>query len=133
MESSRHFAKAFVRRGHKFDKGRKNINKAIFIINIRGKITPTKLGSFVDLRKSTLTAIVDVIESEGFVKVESDPNDRRKKWISLTEKGKEHAAEREKILYEIISDSFSSLDENDVEKLITGMETIVEVFKKIEG
>lgn len=58
-----------------------------------GKMTQRELADSKNLNTATITRALDRLEKKGFVKRENDSNDKRKKNIFLTQKGKEIVSE----------------------------------------
>ncbi|HSS09319.1 MAG TPA: MarR family transcriptional regulator [Acidimicrobiales bacterium] len=55
----------------------------------RGPLTPSRLASLSGLRPATMTGILDRLETEGWVRRERDPDDRRKVNIFAVEHRRE--------------------------------------------
>lgn len=62
-------------------------------LNENGKMTQRELAESKNLNTATITRALDRLEKKGFVKRENDSNDKRKKNIFLTQKGKEIVSE----------------------------------------
>jgi len=109
----------------------KNQNKALFIIGRENKITPSQLGKRLDLRKGSLTTLLDSLENMHLVKRKTDPNDRRKTLIYLTPDGKNYLAKMNQKLYNDLSNLFNKLPEQELEDFINSLYQIVNTMKKI--
>ncbi len=60
-------------------------------VETRGETGVTELAELLDLDKSTLSRAVDGLWKEGLVSRETDPGNRRRQIIALTEKGRAKA------------------------------------------
>lgn len=109
----------------------KNQNKALMILRRRDKITPTMLGKCLDMRKGSLTTLLDSLENMNLVFREADGNDRRKMWIYLTEEGKEYV-DSQMLQYEkIITQALESLGDKDVDNFSNSIKTAINIMKKL--
>ncbi|QUH20298.1 MarR family winged helix-turn-helix transcriptional regulator [Alkaliphilus sp. B6464] len=109
----------------------KNQNKALMILGRRGKITPTMLGKSLDMRKGSLTTLLDSLENMNLVFREADEKDRRKTWIYLTEEGKGYV-DSQMLQYEkIITQAFDSLGDKDVDNFSNSIKTVISIMKKL--
>jgi DNA-binding MarR family transcriptional regulator len=133
LEITKHFSKGFRKLGREhISYQKKNLNRTLFILYKKGDMTPTALGRLMDVRKSTMTAIVDLLTENEFVVIGNAEGDRRKKMIHLTEKGIEHAKLREGIVMELISESFKQLNPESVKELIDHLNGINTILMSIK-
>lgn len=90
----------------------------------KGQQPIQKIGEKILLASSSITYVVDKLEEKGFVQRKDCSDDRRVKFVSITNKGKEFMDEvfpkHEKRIEEI----FSKMTEEEIDKSI-------ELFKKI--
>lgn len=110
----------------KFKNLSKNQPMVIKIIGMEGEIMPSTIGKYTGMEKSSLTRMVDDLEKKGMVFRKTDPEDRRKVLVSLTEKGLECYNYSNKITDEILK----LVDEKDVEDYVQSLETIVRLLRK---
>jgi DNA-binding MarR family transcriptional regulator len=107
-------------------------NKTIRIIHQKQRINPSKIGKTLGIGKSTVTATIDSLENKGMVVRESDPNDRRKQWISLTQKGESYHDE----LIDKITENVAKVSEKhgmqlkDLEEYYDHLSKMVEILGK---
>ncbi len=104
----------------------KNQPMVIKIIGMEGEIMPSTIGNYTGMDKSSLTRMIDDLEKKGMVFRKSDPEDRRKVLVSLTEKGLECYDYSNQITDEILK----LADEKDIEDYIQSLETIVRILRK---
>lgn len=111
---------------NKFRELSKNQPRVIKIIGIEGKTTPSTIGNYTGMDRSSLTRMIDDLEKKGIVFRENDPEDRRKVLISLTDKGLEYCDYFDKVINEILA----VMDQYDVEDYLRSLETMVTILKK---
>ncbi|WP_440952682.1 MarR family winged helix-turn-helix transcriptional regulator [Methanococcoides sp. FTZ1] len=90
---------------------------------------PSTLARFLELKKSSVTSLIDSLEKEGLVYRKDDPSDRRKVLISVTEKGIEHI---QKVYDKIISMAkrcMSDLDDETLERALEAQILLIEVHR----
>ena len=100
-------------------------------IYFNGDMTQGKLTQELHLAKSTVSGLLDRLESKNFIKREKDMNDKRNVIISLTNKGnaviERVIEERVKFLRKLIKD----FDEKEVHTLINSLEKLVEASENL--
>lgn len=57
--------------------------------NVDRSVTPSELGRSFRLSQPTISGILQRLEAKGFVTMEADPNDRRRKYVRTTERAAE--------------------------------------------
>lgn len=110
----------------KFKNLSKNQPVVIKIIGMEGEIMPSTIGRYTGMDKSSLTRMVDDLERKGLVFRKTDPEDRRKVLVSLTEKGLECYNYSNQILDELLK----LVDEKDIEDYIKSLEMMVRILRK---
>lgn len=116
----------------KFKELSKNQPIVIKIIGIQGEIMPSTLGKYTGMEKSSLTRMVDDLEKKGIVFRKTDPEDRRKVLVSLTEKGLNCYNYLSNITVEMADEILQFVDEKDVEDYVQSLETMVKILRKID-
>jgi len=109
----------------------KNQIRAMFIIHDNEKITPTDLGKCMDLRKGSLTTLIDSLEEINFVQRLPDSNDRRKVWISLTKEGMEYLALKREKHQTYFKQMFGALSEEELTEFIMCLKKINHLMNKL--
>ncbi|MDM7919943.1 MAG: MarR family transcriptional regulator [Methanosarcina sp.] len=117
----------------KFKELSKNQPMVIKIIGIEGEIMPSTLGKYTGMEKSSLTRMVDDLEKKGIVFRKTDPDDRRKVLVSLTEKGLDCYNRLSQITTEMAEEILQYVDDEDVENFMHSLETMVKVMRKIDA
>lgn len=110
----------------KFKNLSKNQPVVIKIIGMEGEIMPSTIGKYTGMDKSSLTRMVDDLEKKGFVFRKTDPEDRRKVLVSLTEKGLECYNYSNQVVDELLK----LVDEKDIEDYVQSLETMVRILRK---
>ncbi|MDQ1254598.1 MAG: hypothetical protein QG646_3868 [Euryarchaeota archaeon] len=117
----------------KFKELSKNQPMVIKIIGLEGEVMPSTIGKYTGMEKSSLTRMVDDLEKKGIVYRKTDPDDRRKVLISLTEKGLDCYNRLNEITAEIADEILKFVDENDLEEFVQSLETMVRILRKINN
>jgi DNA-binding MarR family transcriptional regulator len=111
----------------KFKELSKNQPMVIKIIGMEGEIMPSTIGKYTGMEKSSLTRMVDDLEKKGIVFRKTDPEDRRKVLVSLTDKG----LECYNYFNEIADELLGLVDEKDLEDYVQSLETMVMILRKV--
>ncbi len=111
----------------KFQELSKNQPMVIKIIGMECEIMPSTIGKYTGMEKSSLTRMVDDLEKKGIVFRKTDPEDRRKVLVSLTDKG----LECYNYFNEIADELLGLVDEKDVEDYVQSLETMVKILRKV--
>lgn len=111
----------------------KNQVRLIYFLYRKKEMLPSRLGMFLDMKKGSLTTLIDNLENMNLVYRRRDDADRRKIWISLTEKGKD-IFERcfknaEKNAFDIIR---NKLSEDEIAEFSEAMSTVLKYMNKIQ-
>jgi MarR family transcriptional regulator, organic hydroperoxide resistance regulator len=80
-------------------------------------ITSIDLGKKTELDSSTMTGILDRLETAGFITRKDNPDDRRSILIYLTEKGKDTGCEAAKRMEEANADFLNTLNKQEEKEL----------------
>ena len=117
----------------KFKELSKNQPMVIKIIGMEGEVMPSTIGKYTGMEKSSLTRMVDDLEKKGIVYRKTDPDDRRKVLVSLTEKGLDCYNQLNEITAEMADEILKFVDENDLEEFVQSLETMVRILRKINS
>ena len=128
------FDQAFQKKiAGKFKELSKNQPMVIKIIGMEGEVMPSTMGKYTGMEKSSLTRMVDDLENKGIVYRKTDPDDRRKVLVSLTEKGMTYFNYLNEITAEMADEILKFVDEKDIEDFIQSLETMVKILRKIDS
>ena len=111
----------------KFKELSKNQPMVIKIIGMEDEIMPSTIGKYTGMEKSSLTQMVDDLEKKGIVFRKTDPENRRKVLVSLTDKG----LECYNYFNEIADELLGLVDEKDLEDYVQSLETMVMILRKV--
>lgn len=117
----------------KFRELSKNQPMVIKIIGTEEEIMPSTLGKYTGMEKSSLTRMVDDLEKKGVVFRKTDPEDRRKVLVSLTEKGFDYYNCLSRIATEMADEILQFVDDKDVEDYLNSLETMVKILRKVDA
>ncbi|NLZ39151.1 MAG: MarR family transcriptional regulator [Firmicutes bacterium] len=107
----------------------KNQKRAILLIRKERGVILSELGRYLDLRKGSLTSLIDSLERAGLVERRLDKQDRRKTKLFLTAAGEEYyqqiMLQSKRTYYKL----FSKLPKEEIEKCRNGLKDVVSVLK----
>lgn len=105
----------------------------LYILSTGDKINQLSLGQELGIDKATMVKNIDKLESMKLVKRTVDTNDRRAKFISLTEKGKKSVAEVRLVRAEQEASILGQLSKADQEHLRRLIPKLLEAILKVES
>jgi len=111
--------------------GNKNQVMAIMIIGKAETISMTFLSKFINMEKGSLTTLIDSLEKMDYVKRLDDPNDRRKKMLSLTAEGIIQLRVIEEQSKKSFADMIVKLNESEIDEMFTSLKSLVKILRKI--
>ncbi len=94
------------------------------------KLTNTDIVEKLDIRPSSVSAMISKLEESGFVTKEDSQEDKRVTYILLTEKGKSLVNSAQNVGSELADSMFKDLSEDEQEKLL---EIIDKLSKNLES
>lgn len=109
----------------------KNQKRAIMIIHRTKGIILSELGRYLDMRKGSLTSLIDALVENGLVERREDVHDRRKTLLYLTEAGEEYYRQMMERTSKTYQELFSKLSEEEIEQCLQGLQHVVAALKKI--
>lgn len=84
--------------------------QAMLFLSCKGKITMQELGEELHVTKPRVTALVSELLEKGFVIQSTDEKDKRKKYLSLSEKGVEYIESHRKAYEEWFQSIWNKFD-----------------------
>ena len=102
---------------HRMPDGRMSQRRILGILNEREKITQRELQGLLDVRSASMSEILGKIESEGLIRREPSPEDRRNMLVELSEEGRTVATALRQAYDRQTDELFSCLDEDEKERL----------------
>jgi Transcriptional regulators len=88
-------------------------------------VTQRDLAEFLSLDPSQIVALVDELESDGLVRREVDPTDRRSRVVRATDRGQERFAEAREAIGEAQEEALAALDVEERDVLLTLLRKLV--------
>jgi len=83
------------------------------------------------MEKGSLTTLIDSLEKMDYVKRLDDPNDRRKKMLSLTAEGIIQLRVIEEQSKKSFADMIVKLNESEIDEMFTSLKSLVKILRKI--
>lgn len=100
----------------------------IKVLSRNGKMKLGDLSEEMNLANSTISGIVDRLETNGIVERIKCNKDKRVVYVSLTKNGKEFAAQFRGIVNEYFEGMFKGVSKEKIDVILKGLETLVEVI-----
>lgn len=107
----------------------KSQNKALMIMEHRGTVISSELGSCLDMTKASLTSLLDSLEQAGLVSRRRDENDRRKYWLTLTPVGKQYTQDQKKIMEKHMAGKLAKLSPDEQQAFALHLGKLVGIMK----
>lgn len=89
------------------------------------------IGTLADrahLSQATVTTVVDRLEDRLFVKRARDANDKRRVWVSLTEKGRVVLAAEPQLLQEDFLQRFNALSKEEQDSILEALRSVARMM-----
>ncbi len=96
-----------------------------------GAMPISRIGEWIGIARPNMTAIIDGMTDRGWINRSSSPTDRRIINIEMTETGKKYMDGFIERLYPVMQEQFSMLSDEDVKKMVTSLENLVDIGKKL--
>lgn len=107
--------------------------KMLLTINDRGSCPLTALAAELHIAMSSASEMVDKLVNLGLVRRTADAESRRRVIIQATEKGEALIVELQQGIIDNYRLLLGKLQEEDQERLIKALETLVEVLGRLDG
>ena len=88
--------------------------------------TQINIARYLNLNSSTMSGIIDRLESKGFVARLPNPNDKRTVFISLTSKGSKLLDASPKLLHEQLSQKLAKLPHDKIEEINNALKILIQ-------
>ncbi len=83
-----------------------------------GDVIPSEIAKKLGLSRARMSHILDALETKGYVTRRTDPSDRRRVLVNITESGRDYAAKKNAASVALLSNQLSSLGEHDAQELV---------------
>ena len=101
----------------------------LLLLDKEDKLPMYEIADRMSVSKPNLTPLVDKLFDLGYIERRLGELDRRITFISLTGKGKAYIYNYKQNVMEIISSMFSSMSQQDYEKLGDALDTVIDFFQ----
>ena len=105
---------------------------ALYIIE-HEPTTPGQLARRLMVTPAVVTGLIDRLERRGFVRRESESDDRRRIHLELTEAGREAGASVRHELAGYFSSALGALDDQERDQLSAGLDVLLKVISTLEA
>lgn len=105
---------------------------ALYIIE-HEPTTPGQLARRLMVTPAVVTGLIDRLERRGFVRRESESDDRRRIHLELTEAGREAGASVRHELAGYFSSALGALDDRERDQLSAGLDVLLKVISTLEA
>lgn len=105
---------------------------ALYIIE-HEETTPGQLARRLMVTPAVVTGLIDRLERRGFVRRESESEDRRRIHLELTEAGRAAGASVRHELAGYFSSALEDLSDDELERLRTGLDVLLKVVGNLES
>ena len=106
--------------------------RALLIIEAGGARTPREVADLLGIGRTSVTGLLDRLESEGLLTRSIDPEDKRSFILDLTEKGQHLVAQIDAIRRQQLRDGLQLMDKSSLEALRTGLEALSQALSTIK-
>ncbi len=108
-----------------------NLTRILFILKFQSELSLSELSDRMVMSRSNCSRAVDNLEKNDYVKRKTDPQDKRKTLLVLTEAGEKTVEDLNRKIREEIKVHMSELSEEDIMTLKKASEQIHEVLSKL--
>lgn len=115
------FSHKAIHEGNHFRGGQ---SRLLTIVAENDGITQRELAEILDVRPSSLTAMVGKMEQFGFVERKQDDKDQRVMHIYITDSGREVETKSKSVIQELVDSIFKNLSDEEIEQMLTITEKI---------
>ncbi|SHH64933.1 MarR family winged helix-turn-helix transcriptional regulator [Clostridium grantii] len=108
----------------------RNRNRALFMIEQNERLIATDIAKFLEMKKGSVTSLVNDLEKKGFVYKEADEIDKRKVWICITKDGRRFTEIMNKAYGEVLLNIFGDIDSGELLKGAECMDIVIKIMEK---
>ena len=106
--------------------------RALLIIEAGGARTPREVADLLGIGRTSVTGLLDRLESEGLLTRSIDPDDKRSFILGLTEKGQNLVTQIDALRRQQLHDGLLLMDEPSLEALRTGLEALSKALSTLK-
>lgn len=93
---------------------------------------PSKLSSFLDVSRSRITSVINVLKNKGYVEIKNEKEDRRKVKVFITSEGREYLEHKRQMFDKIFDDLLSVIDDDRIDTVIHSINYLTKLFGNME-
>jgi DNA-binding MarR family transcriptional regulator len=98
-----------------------------------GPLPMSELGRLLYVSKPSMTALADSLIENGWAGRRSDDRDRRIVRLAITPAGKKHLQQAFEVYRADLRVLLASLDEEDLQRMVTALDDLQRIFARLEG
>ncbi|WP_294183763.1 MarR family winged helix-turn-helix transcriptional regulator [uncultured Clostridium sp.] len=125
------FLRQFPKESRQYPGIKKNHIMIIGFLYQNHSLTATQIAKMLNMKKGSLTTLIDQLEKLDLVVRHNDTNDRRKSLISLTDAGKLEIEDIMKISVQCMGKILSNTDPEDLSKFVDSLKYAVKFMQKL--
>ena len=108
-----------------------NLFAVLYTLATEGSRTQKHIGEEWSLSKQTVSGVCKTLAGQGLIEWQEGEQDRRERLLSLTEKGKAHAAPLTESAQEFSDKVFATFGDKRTTRLFADLDALAEVMEKI--
>lgn len=93
---------------------------------------PSKLSTFLDVSRSRITSVINVLKNKGYVEIKNEKEDRRKVKVFITSEGREYLEHKRQMFDKIFDDLLSVIDDDRIDTVIHSINYLTKLFGNME-
>ena len=102
----------------------------LYAVNGSGQTTQRKIADYTGLSKQTVSTVMRALKEEGIVSLSAGDQDRREKYVQLTEKGAAYADELLASLYALENRVYDLIGSDRMKQMVDSITLYNTVFEK---
>lgn len=102
----------------------------VFMVSRHKTLKITDISEKMGLSNSTVSGIVDRLESQGYVKRERSKEDRRVVYVTVTEEMMKRVKMHENIMDTIMVEALQNASEDEMKQVASGLSLLSEILQK---
>ncbi len=107
-----------------------NLFAVLYTLATEGSRTQKHIGEEWSLPKQTVSGVCKTLDGQGLIEWQEGEQDRRERLLSLTEKGKAHAAPLTENAQEFSDKVFATFGDKRTTRLFADLDALAEVMEK---
>lgn len=109
----------------------KSDNFILFFIATKETVLPKEISEELSITQARVTNVLNKLANDGFITRETDPLDRRRVIVKITDKGREKGQKEREIFINKAAKLFEALGEEDARQYVRIMGKIAQLHKNM--